>query len=160
MITQERLKELVDYNPETGVFTSKVKRGNSIWPGKVLGSKDSYGYIQFMLEGRMYRAHRLAWLFMYNEEPEIIDHIDRNKSNNKISNLRPATKEENAQNVELIKTNKSGVRGVSWSSARECWTASIYVNGASEFLGEFDTLEEAAEARREAEKEFGIVERI
>lgn len=151
-ITHAELMKWVDYNPWTGVFIARKSRkkcraGNAI--GTVMGN----GYIRITLRGRNYLAHRLAWFYM-NEEwpPEQIDHINGQRDDNRIENLRCATPHQNAHNK--ASTRPDGVVGV--SPQRGKYVATIGVRGKRHYLGSFSTYEAAVRARRRAEKKFGI----
>lgn len=144
-LTQERLKELLHYDPETGLFTWLEARGKYVKAGHVAGHTDDYGYIRIGVEGRHQRAHRLAWLYMTGEWPALeIDHIDRDKTNNRWSNLREADRATNTYNVAKKKHNTSGFSGVSRSGGR--WTANVRIRGRVVHLGCFDEKTEAAAA--------------
>lgn len=150
-LTAAEAREALHYDPETGVFTRLISkaRGKS---GRVAGSL-SNGYVRVPLDNKVYAAHRLAWLYMTGEWPVgIIDHVDRNRSNNRWSNLREVTAAGNAQNASLRKDNTSGVKGVSWDKKNKKWMAQLRVNNRNKFLGHFPTVPEAAEARRRAEE--------
>ena len=150
MVTQARLKELLDYNPDTGVFTWRVSRG-SVKSGSVAGSENSEGYLQIRIYGKPYRAHRLAWLYTHGEFPTgQLDHINRVRTDNRISNLRAATNAENTQNRSKRSDNTSGVIGVSWHKRIGKWLAHIKLNGRLKHLGYYGTIEEAAAARAAA----------
>jgi hypothetical protein len=125
MITQERLKELVHYNPITGIFTRKIcKPRSSVPAGNSTGSL-AKGYILLKLDGKSYRAHRLAWLYMTGEYPQLsIDHIDGATSNNKWDNLRLATNSQNQCNKGLTISNTSGIKGLSKRDTRY-WRAIV-----------------------------------
>lgn len=116
------------------------------------------GYKAIRFRCRAFTTHRLIFLYHHGYIPEFIDHIDGDKLNNRIENLRPCTKSENAFNAKLRKATKSGVRGVSWSSKNKKWVARIKVRGMDYFLGCFDDLNEAAkvatEFRKANHKEF------
>ncbi|HXP66428.1 MAG TPA: HNH endonuclease [Steroidobacteraceae bacterium] len=145
-ITQERLKELLSYDPLTGVFLWLVDRGGKK-AGDVAGCRKRK-YTVISVDDQIYRAHHLAWLYMTGEWPSsFLDHRDLDKHNNIWTNLRLATKSQNQANVGLIASNKSGLKGVSRYRAGEAygkpWQASIGVNGKSKHLGHFPTKEEA-----------------
>ena len=145
-ITQERLKELFHYDPETGVFTRLTKfRG-----GKTkVGTLNTQKRLQIKADWIAYTAHRLAWLYMTGDWPKIeIDHIDGNPLNNCFANLREATKSQNHCNKTMMKNNKSGVKGVRWE--RNKWRASIIKDRKKYHLGVFDNLEDAAAAYAKA----------
>lgn len=151
MVTQERLKELLHYDPHTGVFVWLVDRNHLAKAGSVAGSINSCGYIQIWIDGRQYKASRLAWLYVHGSFPSgLMDHIDRIRTNDRISNLRVATKVENGQNLKVKKNNKSGFVGVNWHKATSKWTAQIMFDGKKIYLGIFNTPEEAATSRAKA----------
>lgn len=154
-LTQERLKELLHYDPETGIFTNLTQRGK-VKKGAVAGSKYSTGYICIEIYYKRYQAHRLAWLYVYGEFPaNQIDHINEIKDDNRIVNLRSATNLENQHNVSSLQSNNtSGFRGVFWRKNRKKWKAIIYLNGRPKHLGHFDTAEEASEAYVTAKREL------
>lgn len=152
--TQAEIKRLLHYDPQTGIFKRIVTSGGCT-PGSVAGTFDSFGYLQIRVGGRKYLAHRLAWLYVNGEFPEWdLDHINQNKADNRISNLREATRSQNRQNCGLQKNNTSGFRGVSWNSLFKCWVARIGLNGNRKCLGYFDSAEQANEAYIAAAKEF------
>jgi len=154
MITQERLKELLNYDPETGIFVWKTKRGRCP-AGAIAGSPNVDGHIKIRIDYNYYLAHRLAWLYVYGEFPaSCMDHANRCPSDNKISNLRPATFKENQQNRKINKNNKSGHAGVYFDKFNLKWRAHIAVNSESISLGSFSTKDEAIKARREAKKKL------
>lgn len=157
MITHERLLELVTYNPDTGVITSKVNRGSRCKVGKILGTKNAYGHLVLQLDKRVYLAHRLAWFYCFKEWPIcIIDHIDRNPSNNSLDNLREATKATNNYNSKIYNSNTSGVKGAFFDKRRNLFYSQIVVNSKKIWLGYFQTLEEAGQAYNiEAKKLHG-----
>lgn len=152
MLTQERLKELLHYDPETGVFTRLY--GNECWKGKAAGGKDEKGYVRVRLYGAKYRAHRLAWLYMTGSWPKNqIDHINRIKHDNRIDNLRDVNNSQNKQNnFKARSDNKSGFLGVCSHQKKMGmrYNAVITSNGVSTNLGWYGTPEEAHQAYLEA----------
>lgn len=157
MITQERLKELLKYNPETGEFVWKLSRGGNT-KGTVAGNSNNRNYIQIKIDKKLYKGHRLAFLWMTGSFPKkglMVDHINRNPSDNRWCNLRVVTSSENQQNSSLSKANSSGFKGVSFCKTRKRWVAQIAPNRKNKHLGYFLTKEEAYQARLEAEKERG-----
>ena len=158
-LTAERLKELLHYDPETGVFTwiKTVKRGGRASVGDTAGSMMLNSRIGIGVEGTLYYAHRLAWLYIYGRWPVTgIDHIDGDPTNNRLCNLREATQAQNNQNRSSIpmKTNKSGFMGVSWEAKRKKWFASIRNNGKTVYLGRHSTPELAHAAYCKAKAAF------
>ena len=143
MLTQERLKELLDYDPETGVFVRKIDRGGAK-AGAEAGSYDAHGYKIISVDGVRKKAHRLAWLYVHGCWPvSEIDHINRVRNDNRISNLREANKCTNQQNIGPKKCNKSGYLGVYKHNQCNRWAAKITHNGIVAYLGLFNTPEEA-----------------
>ena len=152
MITEENLRSVLRYDPETGAMTwvqcqRKSKAWNAQWAGKPAGCVLNIGYVQIQIDGVRYSAHRLAFLYMTGRFPDRwVDHINGIRSDNRWSNLRPATPGENLQNMKVDKRNKSGWRGVSWAKSMNKWQASIQVNRTPKHLGYFETAEDAGEA--------------
>lgn len=144
MLTQERLKEVLDYNSETGLFFWKRKI-NKIPNGKPAGANQNRGYIQLMIDSHNYLAHRLAWLYVHGKWPKNqIDHINRDKKDNRILNLRDVSNSTNQLNIGLRSHNSSGVTGVVKSAKpHRPWAAQINRNNKKIFLGYFQTIEEA-----------------
>ena len=151
MLTHERLLELVDYSPETGIFTNRIKRSNVSPAGKILGTTNASGHLVAQLDKKMYLLHRLAWFYCFQEWPEdIIDHIDRNPKNNALDNLREATKITNSYNSKIRSDNTIGIKGVYYDKRRNKFYSQIVANKIKTFLGYFSCKEEAAEAYRNA----------
>lgn len=130
--------------------------GNLYWlhNSKLAGWEDETGYLHIRLSGKLYLAHRLHYLMVYGDLPDLIDHIDRNPRNNHISNLRAADKRVNAINTGLPNNNKSGVKGVCWHEAGQKWTAQIKDKGVKIHLGSYAKLQGAIEARLKAEEDL------
>lgn len=151
-ISATRVRELLDYDPETGVFTRKVTQGNAK-AGATAGYLDkSNGYVTISIDGKKCYAHRLAWLYVYGTWPEAeIDHMNRQRSCNRIGNLRAATHRQNLQNTTQPSNNTSGCKGVSLIKRTGKWEAFIKTYGKKRHLGVFTTFAEAAAARRTAE---------
>lgn len=161
-ISFKRVQELMDYSPSTGVLTWKSTRGSRAIAGDVAGSFDKHGYIQVGLDGRDYKGHRLAWLLHYGNWPNgEIDHINGNPRDNRIANLREATRSENTKNVAMHRDNSSGFKGVSLHRETGKWDASIFSDGKKYFLGLYDTPQQAhaayCGASRVLHKEFARV---
>jgi hypothetical protein len=147
------LKELLQYNPETGVFTWINKMGRRVKAGAKAGCLTKRGYVQIRINFKSYAAHRLAWLYIHESFPSMsIDHIDGDKTNNAIKNLRLATIAENCQNLKKSR-GKTGFLGVTKDSVRgNRWKASIKLNGKQKHLGWFKTPEEAHQAYIDAKR--------
>jgi hypothetical protein len=152
-LTQTRVRELFDYR-EDGVLISKVgvhKRA----AGTVVGC-DSNGYKLVGIDYKLYKLHRLIFLWHHGYFPGEVDHIDGNPRNNRIENLRAATSQGNKANRGRNKNNSSGYKGVTWDKRREKWVAQIMVNRKHIHLGQFDSAESAHRAYvAAAEKYFG-----
>lgn len=151
----EYLKEVLNYDPETGLFTWRVSRGRAVKAGSQAGTKRDDGYVFLTVSYVRLAAHRVAWAIMTGEWPdEIVDHKDRDPSNNSWKNLRLATPKDSAANRGVYRNNTSGSVGVRYRRGR--FHAQIVINGKAIFLGSFATKEEAANAySKEARKRDG-----
>lgn len=150
MVTAARVREVLNYFPETGEFTWRVVTGPRAILGAIAGSR-TQGYINISVDGRLYRAHRLAWLYVHNKWPRLgIDHINGNGLDNRLINLREATQAENTANARKKKTCKSGFKGV--TAYRSKWVATVGKAGRKIHLGCFDTREQAHAAYCSAAK--------
>ena len=152
-LTQARLKELLHYDPDTGVFTRLVRTSNSVKIGDVAGTA-SHGYIILRIGGKFYRAHRLAWVYTYGTWPKSdVDHINGLRGDNRIVNLRDVTHSENMHNQKSANAgNAHGHMGVTRSGRK--WVARIGLHGKSIYLGTFATAALAAEAYRTAKPAY------
>jgi len=151
-LTQKELKELLHYNPKTGIFTWKTTRGRFATVGVKAGSK-IHRYIRIKIKYISYRAHRLAFLYMKGYIPEYgVDHKDRIRHHNWWNNLRETTQQCNIRNTGNYKTNTSGVKGVSWDKNSKKWYASIMINQKTKNLGYYNNIMEAACHRLAAEQ--------
>lgn len=149
----EKVKDL--FYLKEGVVYNKVDRSKRARKDQPAGAVNIQGYIHIGFDGKYYRAHRIAWFLHYGEQPPIIlDHIDGNKTNNKISNLREATPNENQYNQKLARHNTSGVKGVSWNKGTNKWQAHIQINGKKKNLGYYTCIEEAEQAVKEAREQL------
>lgn len=171
--TPERLKELVSYDPETGSFkwlprelsSFSCERWGKAWNRRYAGKNagaNGNGYIRVQIDGELYLAHRLAWLYVYGEWPlDGLDHKDGNPSNNAIKNLRECSKAENNRNMRIPVSNTSGYKGVSWNARARKWHSKIKFNGKTVFLGAFDSaLDAHIEYRDAAHRLHGAFARI
>ena len=154
-LTAERLREVLDYDPETGVFVWRVRTSNCIKVGSVAGGQRQDGYFAIGLDGKTYLSHRVAWLWVNGFWPQYaIDHIDGDLTNNRISNLRDVDQTINMQNVKraCVNNKTSGLLGTHPSGKK--WRAQIAVSGKMHYLGTFDTPEEAHAAYLGAKRLF------
>lgn len=150
-LTQERVKELFDYNQITGHLVWKVNKG-AIKAGSNAGYEAKDRYYQVGIDRKLYRNHRVIYLFVYGYFPARIDHLDGDGLNNRIGNLRPCTSSQNNCNARLSKDNTSGVKGVSWYSRTKKWRASVSHKMKRYELGYFDEILSAEEAVKTARK--------
>jgi hypothetical protein len=142
MLTQKILKEVLHYNPDTGIFTWLISPNSIRKIGSTAGSKNGRGYIYIGLFNCSYKAHRLAWFYMTGYFPKnTIDHINRVTDDNRFCNLREATQQENCFNSGMKSTNKSGYKGVSFRKDSGKWKAQININGKRKNLGSYETAE-------------------
>ena len=124
--TQVRGRELVDYDPDTGIVTRKIKRKGSNGVGSVIGCVGKRGYIYVQIDGGKYRLHRIIWLWYYGYVVEHgIDHINRCKTDNRIVNLREESQKCNLRNTGIRSDNKTGVKGVRWDKRDGAWVSAI-----------------------------------
>jgi hypothetical protein len=138
-LSLDHLKQVLDYNPQTGVFVWKVSTARRIVPGTVAGTVNSKGYRVIQLFRKLHTEHRLAWFYVTGVWPsDQIDHINQVKTDNRFENLREATNSQNSQNSKIRRNNTSGYKGVSWWAHREKWAAQMRVDGKNRLLGMFD----------------------
>lgn len=153
-LTQARLKELLEYNPDTGVFTWKESRGLALAGGTAgYVSKYGGGYIKIKIDRVEYGAHRLSFLYMSGIIPDEVDHINRDRTDNRWLNLRSVNSMSNARNRGRMNTNKSGVTGV--HKDRTLWRATIMIKSKHLYLYRGDCKHDAVMARYKAEVELG-----
>lgn len=156
LLTQSRLKEVLSYDKITGEFHWKLARGCRA-AGSRAGFDTGRGYLKARVDETEYYLHRLAWLYAHGQfPPKDIDHINGDRTDNRMCNLRAVSRQENHKNRGVVKANKSGRIGVFWNTQRKKWTARIKVWGVSHNLGDFDDVESASRARTEAEQKFGF----
>lgn len=146
---QKKIREIYDYNPETGEFYRKLDKYKGFM-------NDTY--LAFMYEGKIVKAHKLICIYMLGAIPEKceIDHEDHNKLNNKWNNLRIVTKQGNSTNLPKYKSNTSGVTGVSWHKNQQKWIARIMVRNKAIQLGSFANIEDAIKSREEAILKYNL----
>jgi hypothetical protein len=148
MLTQAEVHRLFTYDPETGVFTHRYDHGRAV-AGTEVGWIDANGYHRTKYRGKTFYMHKLAWLYMYGETPDLMDHWDGDPGNNRIQNLRVATRSENLANAKFP-TSISGIKGVYPNTSGTKWRAMIRCGYRSYFLGDYNDVAEAEAAYREA----------
>lgn len=150
-ISAERVREVLSYDPETGIFRWKVATSSRVSVGDIAGQTTWNGYIVIGIDGANWRAHRLAWLYMTGDWPkEHTDHINGKRDDNRWSNLREATRSENNRNVAMHKNNTSGRKGIYWHKLRQKWHVTIMIDRRKIHIGYFDDPDIAAAAYRAA----------
>ena len=154
-LTVDLLNELFEYDKETGDLIWKEPKANGkVKKGDIAGSVDSHGYIKIDLNYKKHRAHRLVFLMHKGYLPKTIDHINCNRSDNRIENLRAVTAGQNQHNRKINSNNTSGYKGVSWNTRLKSWKASITLESKHIHLGCFKTPEEADAVVRKAREEL------
>ena len=143
-LNQDLLHELFRY--ENGCLYWKSDRGNRVRAGDRAGRVNTNGYRQVSISGSYYYEHRLIYAMHFAQVPEFLDHIDGSRCNNRIENLRPATREQNMHNRKANINNTSGIKGVCWSAATKKWSGFCWVSGKQYNLGYFDKKDDAATA--------------
>ena len=158
-LTAEKLRDVMHYNPDTGIFRWTKSRTNAVKDGTELKPNNPYGYIEVRVLGWRGFAHRLAFLFMDGKLPDnYVDHINGDKTDNRWSNLRDVPHVENMKNRCLSKSSSSGAIGVSYCKSTGRWKAYINVGDKQKHLGRYDGFEEAVAARKNAEVVYGFHE--
>ena len=143
----EHLKTHLRYDPDTGLFTWLQPTSNRVKVGAQAGKLRKDGYVSIGLNGQQILAHRLAWLYTHGNWPaKEIDHINRNRQDNRIDNLRDVTRSENALNIGPHADGSSGFRGVSWDKIRKGWRVQLRINGKQTYVGVFKNIDEAISA--------------
>lgn len=157
------LRQLVDYDPETGAFTyrhvdaMRATRNSRVAGKPAFARAHRQGYRVGVVCGRQIFAHRAAWALTYGDWPDgEIDHINHDPADNRLANLRAVTKAENMRNMPMLRSNKTGVTGVYWIEETRKWRAAIRVDRKLRHLGSFADFDDAVQARKAAEREFGF----
>lgn len=160
--SQEYLRECFVYDEVRGYLVWRKRecasnQWNSRWAGKpAFTARNGMGYLHGHLDSFDYLAHRIIWKLVKGYDPIHVDHVNGDKTDNRISNLRSVSQQTNQRNQKLPKTNTSGIIGVSWSQRRCNWRARISVGGKDKALGSFKDFESAVAARKKAERELGF----
>jgi len=153
--TAEYLRSILNYNRETGVFTRRLSTAPNARTGDVAGYMSKDGYLLVKVLCKTYKAHRLVWLYVHGEWPQgQIDHINRDRSDNRIANLRDVSHQQNQQNASRRWDNTSGYPGVCWHKPSGKWAASISYSKKQKHLGLFTDINEAVAARKAAERHY------
>ena len=154
MLTQEIVNDLLRY--EDGNLFWKKDVANNVKKGFKAGCFDNFGYVLIKINKKLYKAHHIVWIFHYGYKPKLLDHIDGNRSNNKICNLREATNAQNQFNRKINANSKSGVRGVTWCKKSKKWKAQCGLNGKYYYFGVFDSVLDAKKVVQEfQQRHFG-----
>lgn len=153
-----KIEDLLEYHPNTGEIFWKISPNLGYTKaGDLAGTIDNKGYRVISVGRKRYKAHRIAWYIYYGEWPKSqIDHIDRNKQNNKIDNLRDVTQSVNQFNSGARKDSSTGHRGICWNKKRQKWQVRIQVNGKRKELGFFKDINDAISKRKQYEIIFSI----
>ena len=147
--------ELLDYDPDSGLFKWKVRHSYQCKKGWFAGSRTARGYLHIGVQGVRLKSHRIAWYAWCGEVPDYLDHINGDRDDNRIANLRSCTNAENMRNlVTLQRNNTSGTTGVCWFKPAGLWTAQIKVDGTNLNLGYYRDKEDAIKARKVAELRY------
>ena len=152
ILTQDKLRTLLKYDPATGVFTNRVTRNPRAKVGDLAGALTSEGYIAFQIDGIKMYAHRAVWLYVYGKWPkEEIDHINRRRDDNRLFNLRAVSRLANSHNTGKHVTNTSGHKGVTFHRRSKRWQVQLRANNKTFYVGQFNQLADAVQARAIAE---------
>jgi hypothetical protein len=156
--TDEEIRRRIGYNPETGEFWWKVTiGGRGAKSGEPMtGRLNGRGYLDIGVNNKRHLLHRVAWFLSKGEWPEHIDHIDHNRTNNRIANLRSVSNAQNMLNKGMSSRNRSGITGVDWYGRDKKWRAQIAKGKKHIWLGCFDSLLDAVAARKSAEARLGF----
>ena len=153
-LTVDHLKKLLHYDPATGIFTRRIQVSSNAKAGDTPRCR-SDGYLRIRIDGKQYKSHRLAWLYMTGAWPkDQVDHINGIRDDNRFGNLREATHTENCQNIAVPAHNTSGFIGVHWHRRRQRWVARIYTARHYKYLGQFINLEDAHAAYLAAKAKY------
>lgn len=152
-VNQAFMQKFFTYKPSTGELIARLPVHNRP-VGTIVGSKGSHGYLMTAIQGKNFLNHRLIWLYMTGEFPIQIDHINHDKLNNKWDNLRAVNNTTNSRNTGLSKNSTTKINGVSLHKPTGKYRAYIMVNRKQIHLGLFDTVDEATQARKQADNKY------
>ena len=152
MLTKEQVRLELNYDPETGIFTRKTP-SKKYKIGEIVGC-DCNGYVYICCDKKNRYAHRLAWLYVYGYIPKYVDHINGNKKDNRIANLRETTISQNMHNSKKPKNNTSGIKGVYFHKKSQKWMARVHLNNKCIYLGIFENIEDAQKSVTESRKKL------
>jgi hypothetical protein len=168
MLDQATVQRLFTYDATTGILTWNTRArsefpsdwSHKVWnkrfSGKPAGSPSGIGYLKVRILGATYLVHRVIWLLVHGEMPDAVDHINGDRADNRLVNLRAATTAENNRNAKRRDDNQSGHTGVAWDKWRDNWVAYISVEGVERKLGRFKSLADAVQVRKAAEQQFNF----
>ena len=151
-MTPDILHKMFEY--QKGVLYRKTSNTNRVKAGSPVGSLHRTGYMMTKIAGKSWAVHRIIYMLHYGELPGFIDHIDGDRRNNHIENLRPATIAENCRNCKLPRDNTSGIKGVSWHRSARKWQAAVRVDGKLHYLGVFSLKTMAEKAAKTFRQEY------
>lgn len=153
--TPQYLKENFTYDSFTGVLKNRICRGRNAKKGNPAGTQSKNRYRRVVIDGKIYYTHKIIWFMVMGKWPAgDVDHKNGVVWDNRINNLREATRRENAINGKIRITNKTGIRGVYWSKSNKKWCAWIRISGQNKHLGYFKEMEDAVITRNNAEIEI------
>lgn len=160
-ISKEFIEKILSYDPDTGVIRWIGPRSRGKRPDLIAGSEvrkaNGKRYVQVVIQGRKYYAHRLIWVLVHGGLPdEDIDHINGDGTDNRLANLRRASRTENSRNMRRSSSNSSGYTGVTWHKKANAWLAQIVVGSKNIYLGVFKDIDSAVKARSDAEIRFSF----
>lgn len=152
--SKEKLNQLLRYDLRTGALYWKSRSACRIQEGDEAGWVTSRGYRKIQIEGKDFYAHRIIWMMVHGVEPDEIDHINGNKDDNRLKNLRSVLRVENTKNMKTPIRNTSGVMGVSWHKPLNKWRVQINIDKKKKHLGYFTDIAEATKCRKDAENQY------
>lgn len=163
-LTAEEARRLFHYDPDFGVMmwlprdpvNQYVRSWNTKYAGSPVGSISAEGYLETSVYDVSYQVHRLTWLVAHGVWPEMIDHINHNRLDNRLFNLRSVDNTTNLRNSSLFSTSTSGINGVTWDRFASKWKVQIRTNGKNIHLGRFGSLDDAARCRKAADVKYGF----